>query len=103
MKSVRNVFISNQERKNLVSVGTPGHPVKSFTKADFLPYDAVAAKFEISEELAQSIMQMLFKKKAIFVLNGHRANVIVNMNQGTDMFLHPMATEIFQKYLEKQK
>jgi len=103
MKSVHHAFVPHESKQNLVSIGSSYNPNKSFTKDDFLPPRNVAKKFNISIEDARIVMKSLLSRRAIFVLNGHRAQIITNLGKQHGLFLHPLATEIFQEYLNKQR
>ena len=102
MKSTYNVFASKETRKKMVSVGKSFQPVK-YTKDDFLTPGQVAKKFGISTDTAKEVMKKLNFERAIFVLNGHKAKIIMRHSDGKSMRLHPMALEAFKKHLDTQK
>jgi hypothetical protein len=103
MKSVHHAFLPAESRQNLVSIGSPSNPDKSFTKADFLPPNKVAKKFDIPLEMARILMKTLLTQQSIFILNGHKARVVSTLGKQHGLFLHPLATEIFQEFLTKQR
>jgi len=102
MKPLFNIFATKETRKKMVSVGSSTQPAK-YTKDDFLTPGQVAKKFGISTDTAKEVMKKLNFERAIFVLNGHKAKIIMRHSDGKSMRLHPMATEAFQKYLDTQK
>ena len=103
MKSVHHAFVTTESKQNLVSIGTPSNPNKSFTKADFMPPHKVAKQFNIPIETARELMKTLLIRQTIFVLNGHKAQVVSSLGKEKGLFLHPLATEIFQEFLTKQR
>lgn len=103
MKSVHDKYVTKEARQNLVSVGKPFKQEEKYTKSDFLTPGMVAKKFQISTENAKKIMQKFYKEQTSFVLNGRRASVIVTLGQSHSFYLHPMAIEVFQNTLNKQK
>ena len=104
MKAIYNVFITKETEKKLVSVGGHfGKPKATYTKDDYLSPSQVAKKFNISLEKAKNLMKKLIFKRAIFVLNGHKAPIITRLGKEKSIYLHPMGISAFQKYLEEQK
>ena len=103
MKSVRNKFATREQKEHMVCVGDAFNPVKSYTKADFMSPSNVAEKFNISRDAAKKLMQKAKTYDESFVLNGHRAPIIVKLSKTSGLYLHPMAIDAFQKYLQKQR
>lgn len=102
MKSVHGKSATAEDCKRLKTVGSLTNPITTYSKDDYLTPAKVAKRFDISTEKAKSIMKTLIFKHATFVINGHKSPVIVNMGTGTPR-LHPLAIDIFQDYLNKQK
>ena len=102
MKSTHDKYATREDAEKMVSVGKPGRYAVSYTKDDFLPPSKVGEKFGISTEEAKKLMRQLRFRNASFVLNGHMAKVIVKMGGSID-YLHPMALEVFEQLLNKQK
>ena len=103
MQSVHHAFLTTQDKQNLLSIGSPSNPNNSFTKADFLPPSKVAKRFDIPIETARKLMKTLLLRQTFFALNGHKARVVSNMGKQHGLFLHPLATEIFQEFLTNQR
>jgi len=103
MQSVHRAFLTTETKQKILSIGSPSNPNNSFTKADFLPPNKVAKQFDIPIETARELMKTLLLKRTFFALNGHKALVVSNMGKQHGLFLHPLATEIFQEFLTKQR
>lgn len=102
MKSVHHKFADRESREKLPSVGKSFYPEKNYTKDDFLTPGKVGEKFGISTEKAKDLMKSLNRKGSSFVLNDHMSKIVVTLGKSY-LYLHPMATEAFQKYLDNQK
>jgi len=104
MKSTHNLVVTKENAKNMTIIGDPFHPVTEYTKDDFLSPSKVAKKFGISTENARNLMKKLEHKGIVFGLNGHKKPVISKAKPNSHtLFLHPMAIEVFQEYLNNQK
>lgn len=103
MKTTHDKYATREDAEKLVSVGRPRQLAPAYTKADFLPPEKVAKKFDISLEEARKLMKQLKFRNASFVLNGHMAKAIVDLGNKGCVYLHPMATEVFEKHLNNQK
>ena len=103
MKLVRDRLITKEDAKKFESVGSVTEPKNDYSKADFLTPGKVAEKFGISIEKVKTLMQQMERHNASFVLNGRMARIVVNMGKRGCLYLHPMATEIFQQRLNQQK
>ncbi len=96
------IFATKQERKNLLNVGGPGAPVKTFKKSDFLDPDQFAKKFGINKELVVKTMKKLAMQNAKFIINGHFSNIVVR-TPDDKLLAHPMALDEINKRIENQK
>ena len=104
MKSTHGVYIPKEDEKKFVSVGGRFGAAAQYTKSDYLTPGKVAEKFGISIEKAKNIMKDLIFKRASFALNAHKAPIVTKMGKsGECMYLHPLALEAFQKYIDPQK
>lgn len=103
MKSVLHANANQEFAENHKMVGNPGNPVK-YTKNDFLDAKKVAEMFGISTAEATKFMRILCIKHTLFGANGHKAPVVIRTSKtGNNFSLHPMAHEIFQEFLTKQR
>ena len=103
MKSVAHTFATKEDKEKLVCVGEAFDPVTNYSKSDFLSPAKVGQKFGISTEDALKFMKKLRRNRSKFVLNSHVTDIIITFNGRTGVHLHPMATEAFQRYLDKQR
>ena len=104
MKATYNVFVTKEDKKNLVSVGGSfGHQKANYTKDDYLTPTQVAKKFNFTLDQAKNTMKNLIFKRAIFMLNGHKAPIVTRLGKAASMYLHPMGIEAFKKHLSEQK
>lgn len=103
MKSVVHTFATKEDKEKLVCVDKASNSVTNYSKSDFLSPVKVGQKFGISTEDALKIMEKLYRKRSKFVLNSHITDIIITFNGRTRVHLHPMATEAFQRYLDKQR
>jgi len=104
LKPVRNVFVRREERENYVCVGHAFDTTITYTRADFLPPSAVAEKFNLGDrDTAKKLMQQAKTAHETFVLKDHKAPVIVKFGRTSGLYLHPMALEAFQRFIEKQR
>lgn len=75
----------------------------TYTKYDCLsPFD-VAKKYGIPEKNAREIMHTFKNTNKYMLVNGHKRAIIINIKGKHGPFLHPLATSIFEKYLQKIK
>lgn len=93
--------LTEERKKGMKKVGTSGKP-QVFTKDDFLTKRFLAAKFKVSTELAEKTMKKMQLAKAKIMVNGHPAPVVIQYKSKTPR-VHPMALDIFQEYLNKEK
>ena len=103
MKSTHGKFATREDAEKFISVGKPGNLASTYTKADFLTPGKVAEKFKISTEEAKKVMKQMKSHNTSFILNGHMSTAVVNLGKSNSMYLHPMATEVFEKHLNKQR
>ena len=102
MKSLHHFYTTKEKKEKLTSVGESFTTGKTYTKDDFLTPGKVAKKLNISTEIARQAMKKLQFKQAVFLLNGHKSRVIVNLGKNGP-YLHPMALNYFQEYVDNQK
>jgi len=93
--------LTEERKSGMKKVGTSGEP-QVFTKDDFLTKRFLATKFKISTELAEKTMKKMQLAKTKFIVNGHAAPVVVQYKSKTPR-VHPMALDIFEEYLNKEK
>lgn len=103
MKTTHDKYATKGDKEKLVSVGQPRKNITTYTKSDFLSPAKVGEKFKISTEEARNLMKKLKYQNASFVLNGHMSKVVVDFGNKNFLYLHPMATEAFEKHLTNQK
>ena len=103
MKSFRRTFATRADRKNMLNIGSSFDSTISYTKSDFMTPSQVKEKFGITTDQALAVMKTMYHNQVKFVMNGHLAPAITNFNRTKQLHLHPMATELFKTYLEKQK
>ena len=103
MKSIHGKFATREDTEKFISVGKPAKQAVSYTKADFLTPGKVAEKFQISTEEAKKVMKQMKFRNVSFILNGHMSTAVVNLGKSNSMYLHPMALEVFEKQLNKQR
>ena len=103
MKSVHNKNITKEEAKKMVNVGTINKPVNTYTKDDYLTAAKLEKKFDISTTEARKKKKKLNFKRAVFALNGHKTPVIVRLGTSSTLKAHPMAMEVIQQEINKQK
>ena len=103
MKPTYNAFLTKETKKKLVSVDTNLHPEKTYTKSDFLSSAKLGTKYGIDTKEAEEILKKLNFKRAVFSLNGRKAPVTIRtISSSHRLFLHPMATAIFEEQLNKK-
>ena len=104
MKSTHGAYIEKKAAKNFVSVGKAFNTVKNYTKDDIkkMTPAKVGEMFGISTQQARDLMKSLYRRNASFVLNDHRANIILQPTKGC-IYLHPLALEAFKQHLSNQK
>lgn len=103
MKAVYDAFLSKTKEEKVPTIGTRhGSPI-TYSKDDFLTPRSVAAKLKEPVENVKAAMKKLQFNRAIFGLNGRKANVVVTLGSNHGIYLHPMALDILKEYLEKQK
>ena len=103
MKLLYNKSATQEEKQKYFNIGTSSKPVKSYTKDDFLTPGKVAKTFNISIDEAKKMMRTLLIRRAIFILNNHKTQIVVNMGTSSNPYLHPMAVEAFREYLQKER
>jgi len=103
MKTLHYKSATKEDTKTFVTVGSANNPKNNYTKDDFLTPGKVGEKFGISTDEAKTLMKKLKFRNASFILNGHMAQVVVDLGKRGCLYLHPMATNIFEQQLNKQK
>lgn len=101
MKSVLHRVANTEFTKTHTTIGSTMNPVK-YSKSDYLLPSMVAKKFDITTKQATEFMRILCIRRYTFAVNGHKSPVIIRTG-GNSYALHPMAHEIFQEFLEKQR
>ena len=103
MKATYNSFLPKETEKKVITVGSRNGSQVTYKKADYLTPSKVAKKFNITTVKAEKLMKSLIFNRAIFGLNGHKSQIVVRLGTSDRMYLHPMGTAAFQKYLDEQK
>lgn len=75
----------------------------TYTTSDCLNPSSVAKKYGISTKTAREIMHRFKNTNKYMLVNGHKRPIIINIKGKHGPFLHPLATSIFEKYLQKIK
>ena len=81
--------------------GTSKDPLV-FKKEEFLTKRSLAVKFQISTNQVEEIMEKMQKRKEKIFVNGHATPAIIHYDPRTPR-VHPLALDIFQQYLDKEK
>jgi len=103
MKSVLGRNITTENATKLHVYGSVDKPVTTYSKSDFLTPTMVGKKYGITTEEAKKLMQTLMRNGVVFGLNGHIKEAVVRLKKTSNtIYLHPMATEVFQEYLNKK-
>jgi len=102
MESKKGRIVTSKNASTMHIYGSAYEPVTTYKKSDFLTPTMVAKKFGIAKEVASTLMQRLMRQGIVFGLNGNKKNVVQRSKNGETLYLHPMAIEVFQEYLNKK-
>lgn len=98
----KDSIINGEKKSNILIFGSATNPIK-LKKEDFLIKRDLTKKFSTSNASVQKALDTIYKQNISLVVNGHKVYAVVFKTGSKTMQLHPLALNIFQDYLERQK
>ena len=98
----KDSVINDEKKSNILRFGSATHPIK-LKKEDFLIKRDLTKKFSTNNASVQKVLDKIYKNNISLIVNGHKVYAVVFKTGSRTMQLHPLALDIFQDYLERQK